>query len=124
MSLAELPPIHGVAPGSKEEYFVSIALEKFGWGFDYQVAFFGGKAVRGGQVVDFLVDTAPRRTPLQVYGEYWHGTLNAEKDRWQQILFASEYHGQFADAVIVMGSEVSTPELAEDTILKYFGRAQ
>lgn len=72
------PPffIRGVKAGSKEEYWVSLALEKIekehGWGWDYQVPIRGGRRRRGGNVVDFLVYTPVRWTILEPKGRYWH----------------------------------------------------
>jgi len=72
------PPfyIRGIKAGSKEEYWVSLALvrieEMTGWSWEYQVPVFGGRDRRGGNVVDFLVHTPGRYTMLQPEGRYWH----------------------------------------------------
>jgi hypothetical protein len=70
--------INGITPDSKEEYWVALALYRLDLEFIYQYSIRGGSSVRGGQIVDFLVYTAPLPTPLLVQGEYWHrGTKNA-----------------------------------------------
>ena len=56
--------VYGKKPGSKEEWWIALALWRWGWTFGYQVSFFGGRRLKGGQVVDFMVDTVPLRTPL------------------------------------------------------------
>jgi len=115
--------IHGVAPGSKEEYRCAKALEKYGWDFDYQVQYFGGRRVAGGQVLDFLVQTLPLPTPLQIYGDYWHGSAEAERDRLQQILLMSNFHDQLAPVVIFTEEKVDNQDVANESVLKEFGRA-
>lgn len=69
--LAEMV-IKGQAAGSKEEYYVSKALDKLGYEYSYQVPVMGGRSVRGGQILDFLVDTPVKRTIVDVRGTYWH----------------------------------------------------
>lgn len=75
---AEIPPffILGEQAGSKDEYWVSLALEKIqeltGWTWEYQVPVDGGRRRRGGQVVDFLLNTPGRKTIIDVRGKYWH----------------------------------------------------
>ena len=75
---ADTPPffIRGIKAGSKEELWVSLALEKIeittGWTWEYQIPIYGGRQLAGGQVVDFLVQTPGRPTVLDPMGKYWH----------------------------------------------------
>lgn len=75
---ADQPPfyVRGEKAGSKDEYWMSLALEKIekekGWGWEYQYSVFGGRRRRGGQVVDFLLMTPGRWTIIDVKGRYWH----------------------------------------------------
>jgi len=48
-------------------------------GFDYQEQLFGGRSVRGGIVLDFLVYN-PLSVAVMVQGSYWHeGELDGEE---------------------------------------------
>ena len=75
---------------TSNEYFVAAALDKLGIPFLFQVSYWGGRSLRGGQVLDFLVWN-PLETPVQVFGEYWHSGLLGSKDRLKlaqlQMLF-------------------------------------
>ena len=81
--------VHGKSATSNE-YFVAAALDKLGIQFLFQVSYWGGRSLRGGQVLDFLVWN-PLETPVQVFGEYWHSGLLGSKDRLKlaqlQMLF-------------------------------------
>lgn len=72
------PPFYvkGMKAGSKDEYWMGLALEKIekqtGWGWAYQVPVYGGRRRRGGQVVDFILYTPGRWTIIDVKGKYWH----------------------------------------------------
>lgn len=81
------PPyyIRGIKAGSKEEWWVSLALERIeaetGWSWEYQVSVFGGRSRAGGNVVDFLIHTPGMKTILDPMGRYWH--TGAREDRYQ-----------------------------------------
>lgn len=83
------PPfyIRGIKAGSKEEYWVSIALDKIqkaeGYGWEYQVPIYGGRGIAGGLVIDFVVYTPGRRTWISPMGRYWHTGIH--EDRMQEI---------------------------------------
>lgn len=83
---ADQPPffIRGQQADSKDEYWVSLALEKIekatGWGWDYQVPVYGGR-MRGGNVIDFLIYTPGMWTMLDEMGRYWH--TGRKEDRTQ-----------------------------------------
>jgi len=104
------------------EMRVAISLTKFKWDFTFQAGIMGGRQLRGGQVIDFIVETAPLPTPLYVYGEYWHGNKQEERDKLMISLMASAYHGTFAQPEIVWGEQLATQEMSDETILKIFGR--
>lgn len=63
-------PIQGIAPGSKEEWRLAMALSQAGIQYRYQVPIYGGN-LRGGQIVDFVA-YIPYPQPVQVFGEHWH----------------------------------------------------
>jgi hypothetical protein len=63
------------------EYNTSIALERLGLEYQFQYYVGGGRRLRGGQVLDFMVYTPGRNTWLNVHGRYWHtGIHNDELD--------------------------------------------
>ena len=67
----EIGLIQGQTPDSKYEFWVSEALYRYEIPFMYQFQILGGRELRGGKVVDFLVWN-PDATPLEVFGLYWH----------------------------------------------------
>jgi len=75
---AAQPPffIKGEEADSRDEYWVSLALDRIeeltGWTWEYQVSVDGGRRRRGGQVLDFLLNTPGRKTIIDVRGKYWH----------------------------------------------------
>ncbi len=85
------PPffIRGIKAGSKEEYWCSLALDliekQTGWGWDYQVPVNGGRTVRGGNVIDFLIYTPGRWTMLDPKGRYWHTGIHEDQNQMQNV---------------------------------------
>ncbi|MCA9911886.1 MAG: hypothetical protein KC496_00990 [Anaerolineae bacterium] len=81
------PPfyVRGMKADSKDEYWVSLALEKIeqstGWTWEYQVPVFGGRDRAGGNVIDFIVHTPGMWTILDPMGSPWH--TGAREDRYQ-----------------------------------------
>lgn len=90
----ELMVIQGRPAMSKEEYWVSKALELLGWKYTYQYVV-GMLGVRGTQKLDFLVYTPGKWTVVDVRGRYWHsggreGELDLErvvhKKNWRLVV--------------------------------------
>lgn len=103
---AEGGTIKGKEANSLEEWRVAQALNRLKIRYDYQVAIFGGRAVRGGLVVDFVIYN-PWKIPLMVHGEYWHnGRLGAD-DAYSQAA-VRQYYGR--EPVVIWGREVQTVE--------------
>lgn len=79
--------IRGVRAGSKEEYWVSLALDRIqaaeGFTWSYQVPIYGGRDIAGGLVIDFIVYTPGRWTWISPMGRYWHTGKN--EDRFREI---------------------------------------
>ena len=88
---SDKPPffIRGQQAGSKEEYWCSLALDKIqeitGWGWDYQVPVYGGRQIRGGNVVDFIIYTPGSWTILDPQGDYWHTGKNEDRDEMREV---------------------------------------
>lgn len=77
--------IRGEKAGSKDEYWVSLFLEwltkNHGINWEYQYSVYGGRRIRGGNVIDFLVYTPGRWTVLDPMGRVWHS--GHREDRYQ-----------------------------------------
>lgn len=111
----ELVPIQGIMPGSKEEMYVAFALDKLKIDYRFQYEIYGGNDVRGGQVLDFLVYTAPMPTILEVYGTYWHRLEKTQKDAVKEANAKRAFNNQ-VDYVILWDIDLQTPDMAVSTI--------
>jgi CobQ-like glutamine amidotransferase family enzyme len=80
--------------------------------------------LRGGTVIDFLVQTAPLQTPLYVMGEYFHGTIQAERDRLTMLLLSGTFHGIYNQPVVLLGADLQTQDASDEAVLRLFGRVQ
>jgi hypothetical protein len=123
------PPVKSKAVGqfavrgksaSSYEYFFSLALDKFELTYLFQVSYWGGRTMRGGIVLDFLVFTQPLATPVWINGEYWHRAGRAQEDFLQQILLDVFSQGQLAPAKTYWGKDVEDFEAAVSTVRKDF----
>jgi hypothetical protein len=72
--------IMGKRAGSREEVRLAIAFQRWNVAFNYQVNYFGGRMLPGGQVVDFIT-YHPFEQATQVYGSYWHTGQLGSDDR-------------------------------------------
>lgn len=85
------PPffVRGQLADSKEEFWVSLALEKIeaetGWSWDYQVPVYGGRNISHGNVIDFLVHTPGRWTMLDPKGKYWHTGIHEDQGQMRNV---------------------------------------
>lgn len=75
--------IQGQVPDSKQEWWVSKALDRLRLNYTYQYPVNGGRA-RGGYLIDFLVHTVPLATMVEPVGNHWHtGELGADDKKRQ-----------------------------------------
>jgi len=118
----DLPTIvHGYPVGSKEEARIAVAADQQGREYAYQKSYFGGRDIRGGQVLDFLFYTKPKPTPLFVQGEYWHGR-DSESDL-KVAQFAHETSKFYNPPVEVPASEITSVAAARVILDKELGPA-
>lgn len=104
--------IQGATPASKEEWRVAMALERLKLAYEYQVPVWGGRSVRGGQMLDFLVYD-PFPVPVPVNGEHWHkGQMDAEEAFLLAVV--EEIYGRAP--VILWANDLVSIEQAEATI--------
>lgn len=83
--------IHGMQAGSKEEWYTSRALDKLGFEYAYQYQIDGGRSVRGGQVLDFLVYTPGKWTIVDVLGTYWHTGKHEDRLSIQKVVVEKKW---------------------------------
>ena len=113
--------IEGQIPDSDNEWFVSLALDKAIEradivGYTYQYPLGGGREVRGGVVVDFVI-YAPFAQALFVgAGGYWHGANRKTSDELAHAL-AAQYFGE-ANVLDFTEEETSSEELADKRVRK------
>lgn len=75
--------IQGQVPDSKEEWWISKALDRIGLPYTYQFPVNGGRE-RGGYLIDFLVHTVPLATMVEPVGNHWHtGELGSDDKKRQ-----------------------------------------
>lgn len=96
------------------EWRVALALEKLKIPYMFQFEIMGGRAVRGGIVLDFLALTDPLSTPIDVRGDYWHGPKQRVDDDLALAIMMSR--GQYAEPVVMYGGELQTEEQAFATV--------
>ena len=107
----EKKPVQGIMPDSKEEYWCALALYRLNLRFDFQKHVMGGRAGRGGQVVDFWVYTAPLPTPIYIQGDYWHYAAGRSYQSQLNIAKLKSYYGaSIAEPVEILTSTTPTPD--------------
>jgi hypothetical protein len=102
--------IQGKVPGSIQEVWVAWAFVTLREPFQYQVVLYGGKQVRGGQVLDFLLTRF--NTPVQVFGDRWHSLRTAE-DAYNLSVLETLYG---VPPVVLWGHELTSPEATLITV--------
>lgn len=75
--------IQGQVPDSKQEWWISRALDRLKLSYTYQYPVNGGRQ-RGGYIIDFVVHTVPLWTMIEPIGNHWHtGELGADDKKRQ-----------------------------------------
>ena len=97
---------------SKNELYVSQALETLDLEYQFQVSIAGGRAMSFGIVLDFMVFTVPMPTPLWVHGEYFHMGARRQKDLRQQATVLEYHDGNLNEAVEIWGDQSDNKERA------------
>jgi hypothetical protein len=112
--------VHGTTVDSKNEYFIALGLDKMNLEYAYQ-KYLGGAGIRGTQIVDFLVYTDPKPTPIQVQGEYWHGGARAADEALKEADINARMRGTWANVIMIYENECSTEEDAFNTLQEKLG---
>lgn len=113
--------VQGIKPDSVQEWRVALALMRRKVDFRFQYAVSGGRSVRGGQVIDFLVYTVPLATPLYVNGDYWHNKTNDPERAFKLAEMKRLTNGQFADPVELWEHEIPTVDAAISVLRRKLG---
>lgn len=114
--------IDGKPAGSTWEAMTAVALWYWGWTFDYQVWWLGGRILKGGQVIDFLVHTLPFSTPLYVYGDYWHGGPQKEADTLARNTLFGMMAGSLRQPQVLDGEDFADMDTTIAAVFQMFGR--
>lgn len=79
--------IQGQIPDSKEEWWVSLWLDRKKYSYEYQYVVFAG--ADHFYRLDFLVYTVPLYTMLEPLGKHWHTDRLGQDDRFRQVKIES-----------------------------------
>lgn len=109
--------VQGIVPGSKNEYYVALALDKLEIGYMYQYSLGGGRGIRGGQMIDFVIFN-PMAIPVFVQGEYWHNEKTENEDILKIV--AAEQHFKH-EVILLYGDETDTKDKAYRTVVEKIG---
>jgi len=107
--------VHGIKVDSINEKHVALALDSMKLEYAYQY-YIGGVGIRGSQIIDFLVYTDPKPTPLFVHGEYWHTATYAKETALKESDLTSRMRGVWAEPVIIWEHECETKETAAQAV--------
>lgn len=95
-------------PASKPEYKVAVILSKLGRRYLFQQSAFGGRLIRGGQVIDFLLEDFPPRTVVDVRSYHHMGARGEAQDAQRRLqVLASDPHSKY---VVVWEEDTLTEE--------------
>jgi hypothetical protein len=110
--------VQGQMPDSINEWYVSLALDRLKLDYQFQVPIMGGRGVRGGQVIDFVVWTATGGIPVFVQGAYWHDIRHDPDAVIKQAAAEHHYHNK---PVLLDEDKTDTREKAYRTVLQEIG---
>lgn len=117
--------IQGKSVGSTEEARLAVALGFLQIPFEYQYWVFGGSAFRGGQIIDFLVFTAPLPTPVYVQSRYWHGPeIRKGNEDLLKMAQVRKHMKGWADPIEIWDYELTSVEAAIQVAHRHFGRGR
>jgi hypothetical protein len=98
------------------EYNVAYALTAEGFEYIFRATYWGGRRIRGGVEVDFMVD-APFPTPLEVFGNYWH---TGQFDKTDKLRLSILQHFFNTKVKIIWGNESETVADARQAVRRVF----
>ena len=90
--------------------------------FEYQYEVFGGRYIRGGQVIDFLFQVDPQYIPANVQGEYWHFGKNRAEDLIKQMALEEYARNEgWAPPLFIPEKDTETVDLARAYLKQHIG---
>ncbi len=98
------------------EYNFGLALEHYKIDYLFQVWYWGGRTTLGGMVLDFLVFTQPRPTPVFINGKYAHSGERQKTDFLQQSMLNTGMAGEFNPVKVYWADDVVPYEAAQNTV--------
>ena len=98
------------------EYNVAYALTAEGFEYIFRATYFGGRSIRGGVEVDFLV-LAPMPTPLEVFGNYWHTGQFDKTDKLRLSILQNFFN---VKPLIIWGNESEDASSARSAVRRVF----
>lgn len=110
--------VQGKMPGSIEEWRFAMGLQIVGMKFYFQYSVGGGGyGLAGGQILDFLLKTAPLRTPVYIQGAYWHYQGDrAYTSQYKIAQLMHDYRGQYAKPIEVDTRKLTSVPAAVEVI--------
>ncbi len=100
--------------GSVQEWRWILASLYYKIDFVYQMEIEGGRNIAGGQVLDFLMETSPLRTPVSIKGRYWHEGTTALEDELREADVLNVYKGQVFPVVSIYDDELPDLETTKE----------
>lgn len=105
--LKEQYELHGQKCDSVNEFNVGMALDHYKISYEFQY-YFGLSRTRGSQIIDFLVKTAPKPTPCNVSGTYWHTGRYAANEAIKEADVNVRMRGIWAPIQLILEPECET----------------
>ena len=112
--------VHGIQVDSREEYNVAKALDEMGLEYAYQ-KYLGASEEWGTFIIDFLVYTLPKPTPLFVHGEYWHSGKFAADEALKLADIDMRMRGTWAQSVVIWEHECEDEDQAFNSLREKLG---
>lgn len=127
--------IKGQSARSLLEWWIWQALMGLNWPSEqvgYQVSYFGGQRLRGGQILDFLVRTVPLAQPIYANGAYYHGgARRIQEDIYAQHTLYDRMKGSIRRPLIIWDNTipgvtrddlvVNSADMAREVLRKHVG---
>ena len=120
-TMAQIVPVQGKMPQSKEEFWVALALNKLGIRYTFQYPV-GGYRLRGSTIIDFMIETRPLQTPLWVNGLYWHGAENMQSTLASIRETMRKLRGKVTTEIIIWDYEIPTEEVTLEVVRMRVGK--
>jgi len=110
-----LTQIQGRDPGSPQEWRYAKGLDYLKIRYYYQYEVLQPSGIRGSQILDFLLKTAPLPTPVYIQS-YWHTGEREQESKFKIAALMAEYRGTFAEPIEVDGKQLNCVQDAIDMI--------